>query len=246
MTTEVGLEASTMNRATFVIKYKNQPLTTHVPCAVCGVDIFPRENPNLFKNGTWDCVCLDCGRKYAPELADMLAQYWKAKDIEAEAATHRRDTCLDEQKTAELWEKSEPRYCVDVIARDFKGFKNVNFRLFHSNDMPDAEVAALVVFAKGRTIEDLTYPRSYIEQTFSEDEVGQLQEYFLLWDNLIVSVNRASAPDNHIMGVGAVAVGGGTDCYMFSKVEGYFLPFEAWGYFDLRQFDQDTETTVDA
>ncbi len=167
------------------------------------------------------------------EQREFLAQ--RAIEEARERDERRReDTCLDEQKTAELWAKSEPRYYVDLVTIRYPGYKEVTFGLFH-REMSDEEICRLVVFADGRTIDDLTYPRSHVEQTFSKAEVRQLYEYFSQhYEGDRLKVKRAGPPDNNCMGFGAYPVGGGTDFYTFSDADDYSLPFKVWGYFDLR------------
>ncbi len=241
MTTETRYSEPNMDRTEFAIKYNN--CTVHEPCAICGEDIHPGVGPQLFKKDTWASVCLGCGRKYAPELVEALIKYWNLseydtwnpkKQAESDAAHHRQDTCLDEQKIAELWAKSEPRYYVDLVTTRYPGYKEVSFDLFHT-EMTDEEICQLVVFAKDRTIDDLTYPRSHVEETFSKAEVRQLYDYFAThYEGDRLKVKRAGPPSNDCMGYGAYPVGGGTDFYEFDRVEGYSLPFKISGYLDLR------------
>ena len=42
------------------------------PCALCGERTDPRIGPELFLASSWAIVCRECGRKHAPELADLL------------------------------------------------------------------------------------------------------------------------------------------------------------------------------
>ena len=163
-----------------------------------------------------------------PMWPDVIHAVEKAQD-------NRRQTALDEVKTADLWDKSEPRYWVTVIISEFDGYQNVDFHLFHT-EMSKEELAPLVVLAPGRIIDDVAhwYTASAIEQTFSKAEVKQLSAYFKQWDNVRLKVSRASPPTNDSMGYGAYPVGGGNDFYTFCEVPSYSLPFKVWGYFDLR------------
>jgi len=45
---------------------------TNDPCAICGQRTDPEVGPELFLAGTWQLVCYDCGRHYAPELMAQL------------------------------------------------------------------------------------------------------------------------------------------------------------------------------
>lgn len=170
-----------------------------------------------------------------PMWADVIHTMKDAQD-------NRRETALDEVKTADLWAMSEPRYWVTVINSEFDGYQNVDFDLFHT-EMSNEELARLVVLAPGRSIDDVAhwYTASAIEQSFSKAEVKQLCAYFKQWGNVRLKACRASPPTNDSMGYGAYAVGGGNDFYMFSEVPGYSLPFKVWGYFDLRHRDRESD-----
>ena len=41
-------------------------------CAVCGDERTSAEGPELFLADTWDLVCDECGRKYAPLLMALI------------------------------------------------------------------------------------------------------------------------------------------------------------------------------
>jgi len=152
-----------------------------------------------------------------------------------DAQDDRRQTALDEAKTADLWDNSEPRYFIWVVESNFEGYPEVSFALFHP-EMTAEDLRPLVILAPGRTMDDVThyYTASYIEQTFSKAEVKHLYAYFRARGGARLKVCRAHAPTNDVMGVGAIPVGGGNDFYMFSEEAGYSLPFKVWGYFDLK------------
>jgi len=152
-----------------------------------------------------------------------------------DAQDNRRETAMDEVKTADLWDKSKPRYWVTLITDEFDGYSEVPFTLFHT-EMSNEELAPLVVLAPGRSIDDVAhwYTASAIEQTFSKAEVKQLYAYFKQRGNVRLKARRAGPPTNDSMGVGAIPVGGGNDFYTFSEEPRYSLPFKVWGYFDLR------------
>jgi hypothetical protein len=44
---------------------------TNDPCAICGARTDPT-GIDLFLADTWELVCIECGRKHAPELAALL------------------------------------------------------------------------------------------------------------------------------------------------------------------------------
>jgi len=156
-----------------------------------------------------------------------------------DAQDNRQETALDEVKAADLWDKSEPRYWVTLIADEFDGYSEVPFTLFHT-EMSNEELARLVVLAPGRSIDDVAhwYTASAIEQTFSKAEAKQLYAYFKQRGNVRLRARRAYSPTNNSMGVGATPVGGGNDFYTFSEEPGYSLPFKVWGYFDLRHINE--------
>jgi hypothetical protein len=55
---------------------------TNDPCAICGNRTDPEVGPELFLAGTEALVCHDCGRKYAPDLVDLL-QYGRLSPMTA-------------------------------------------------------------------------------------------------------------------------------------------------------------------
>lgn len=48
------------------LKYNNT--ATNDPCAICGERTDPHIGLELFLEGTWALVCVECGMKTAPEL----------------------------------------------------------------------------------------------------------------------------------------------------------------------------------
>lgn len=171
-----------------------------------------------------------------PMWADVIHAMEDAQD-------NRRETALDEAQTADLWDKSEPRYWVTAIISEFDEYQNVDFHLFHT-EMSNEELARLVVLAPGRIIDDVAhwYTASAIEQTFSKAEVKQLYAYFKQRGNVRLKARRAYSPTNDSMGYGAYPVGGGNDFYTFSEEPGYSLPFKVWGYFDLRHRGRESDS----
>ena len=147
---------------------------------------------------------------------------------------HRRATPLDENATSELWHKAEPRYWVEITTTDYPGYKKLTFNLFHT-EMAADEIKPLIVLAPGRTIDDFmhSYASSSLEQTFNKAEVSQLSKYFSSTkSHTKLKAQKANcAPDNNSIGYGAYPVGGVDDFYMFSKENGYNLPFSVYGYF---------------
>lgn len=230
MTTGAKDKDLELKREDFVIGWNDSDCPE--PCKLCGRTQGQERGLRLLERRSLTSVCWECGAKYAPELTQALKEHY-------DAAWKRSWTCLDEQKTAELWARSEPRYIVLVIAPHYKGYTNVYFGLFHHKDMTDAEIAPLVVLTKGRTLKDLGCPRSYVEQTFSKTEVRQLHRYFSHRTNLKFEVRRAEPPDNHLAGWGTSQVGG---FYSFDKVEGYPLPFKVRGYYNPHPYYEEQES----
>lgn len=145
---------------------------------------------------------------------------------------------LDEYETTRLWAKSEPRYWVQIIVDKVDGLPDVEVCLFHEVDsMPKEEMEALVVIMPGKTLEDAyaNYTPSVIEETFSKAELRQLHEYFK-WIPCVrkIRARRATAPDNHSVGQGAVGVSRGEDWIEFTKHDCYSLPFQVVGFYSLR------------
>ena len=51
---------------------KLNDVSSEYECAVCGDERISAEGPELFLADTWDLVCDECGRKYAPLLAALI------------------------------------------------------------------------------------------------------------------------------------------------------------------------------
>ena len=60
--------------SSFAIKYNN--CNVNEPCSVCGVMGSANIPLDLFQRNTYDWVCLECGKKYAPELVKLLKYYY--------------------------------------------------------------------------------------------------------------------------------------------------------------------------
>lgn len=71
-----------MDKTRFAIKWNNAQAAG--PCAVCGGVANPPVGPELFMADSWAPVCWDCGRKHAPEFADMLMGYWHSACAEGD------------------------------------------------------------------------------------------------------------------------------------------------------------------
>jgi len=78
------------------------------------------------------------------------------------------------------------------------------------------------------------YSVGQIEESFTADEARQFADYAKQLGSIIEirPVDLPIAPRS-IMPYGAIDVGGSSDFYMLSQVEGYPLPFSVWGYYDV-------------
>src|SRR5262249_13204168 len=77
------------------------------------------------------------------------------------------------------------------------------------------------------------YLRSAVEETFGEEEVAVLCQWFSTWEGTTFKAEVAPAVADNLAGVGVLAVGGVDDFYMFSGPEDFPLSSQVWGYFDL-------------
>ena len=64
-----------MSKVSLVIKLNQGG---NKPCALCGrqAEEIQYTGPVLFIEGTSDAVCLTCGEQHAPELVDVLEEYF--------------------------------------------------------------------------------------------------------------------------------------------------------------------------
>jgi hypothetical protein len=130
------------------------------------------------------------------------------------------------------------RYTVDVAMAQACGYQDVSFRLFH-DEMPEADVDALLRDCGWTELpqfpDDDAYARTYVVETFSAEEVEALKGYFNSeGESVKARPAHKPAPGARFIGVSALAVGGDTDLYMFSKDADYNLPFKVIGYVDFR------------
>jgi len=131
--------------------------------------------------------------------------------------------------------KPEPiqLFRVYSLLPEFDGHKNVAMNWFVS------ERKEPLVLPYESLIEEYdasnSYPRGALDEMFTEAEanalVGYLKEFY--GDNPKIEKQSLPIPSNR-MGNGAIAVGGPQDFLMISKRETYRLPFEVFGYYDLR------------
>lgn len=146
----------------------------------------------------------------------------------------KRERAINERKTRKLWQSLPERYAIDVICDNFphRGlrFRNVWVSLFRHDAIEGIEKLTIPSTSNA-------YIHSQIEETFNRVEMRAILAYLLKHyksKEVKVVIQRATPPKNNCMGLGAIAVGGLCDFYMFSEERGYDLPFEVWGYFDVR------------
>jgi hypothetical protein len=123
-------------------------------------------------------------------------------------------------------------FSVCTAVKQYSGCKDVTFIWFRNDP------------ARGRRYRDLIrdcdpgpYAKGYIDELFTQEEAEALKQYLdrNYGDAGTNTIHKVDLPvAGNTMGVGAIAVGGGTDFYMLDKDEEYSLPFKVWGYFDLR------------
>ena len=62
------------------IAIKYSKLASDGACAICGGRVVQDRGPALFLASTYDRVCLECGERYASEMADMLKAWRKTQE----------------------------------------------------------------------------------------------------------------------------------------------------------------------
>ena len=131
--------------------------------------------------------------------------------------------------------QSTPKlYNVTTVVKEYHDCKDVPFHWFRCDPGPQKlPYAELIQNYNG----DNFYAENYIGELFTADEAALVKDYLDRDDNSHknpTTINEVSLPiPNNVMGVGAIAVGGGDDFYMLDKNPDYSLPFKVWGYFNL-------------
>jgi hypothetical protein len=128
-------------------------------------------------------------------------------------------------------------YNVDSTVEEYRGCKNVNFRWFVHDRMEPAADVPLHEAIEGfdPADEHNIYPIGALAELFTLEEAEMLRDYLKAEygdEPTITEVDLPILPNR--AGVGFIAVGGGQDFYMLDKTPGYSLPFQVWGYYDLR------------
>jgi hypothetical protein len=122
------------------------------------------------------------------------------------------------------------RYHLGVTMEEFRGHRGVRFGLFHRGDLPEDVYAAMISRPGLRTDPDA---RSLAEATFSAGEAAALRRWFATWPG-VRSLNQSEA---YTVLSGYIGNFSGGDFYNFSQHEGWPLPSEVWGHFDLAYAD---------
>lgn len=136
-------------------------------------------------------------------------------------------------------------YTLDLTAKEFYHsgsiYKNVTFRLFKVDYQElELDYSALIEAPQPKhpseAWSDYHYAHDFINaDLFTSEEVEQVRSYFQ--DDSDVTLHTKAWTDFPISGIisiGAVAVGGYTDFYMFDKAENFACPVRFWGFYNLR------------
>ena len=82
------------------------------------------------------------------------------------------------------------------------------------------------------------FTEDFLNKLFTESEKDRFMAYLDQFPGTHTSSPvKLPLEGSTVIGVGVMAVGGGTDVYRLNKHEDYQLPFEVLGYFDLRHCD---------
>jgi hypothetical protein len=126
-------------------------------------------------------------------------------------------------------------YKVTTMVSKYHGCKNVQFIWFRCEPGPQKRPYAELI-ENYDPEGDQYYAEDHIEELFTEDEAQSLKAYLDREHGHegTTTISEADLPyPNNLMGVGAIAVGGGDDFYQLCDEPEYSLPFKVWGYFDL-------------
>ena len=144
---------------------------------------------------------------------------------------------MQEVQPAELW---PGRYYVDADYPDGK------MRLFQP-EMEEEEVRELLE-PYGFTPDNLNYLyiKSQAEETFTEEEADKLIAFMESFKDTKAEKVPALKPTEGGIGVGALPVGGWDGFYMLDRMDNYDLPFKAWAYYDMRNYEPTPEAELRA
>lgn len=141
-------------------------------------------------------------------VASIAEEYRDHKDVALNWFVHRRP------------EPSHP--FTEVSSQGFRLPKGLAHSLV---DLPDAHTAPEYWYSEGA-----------LNEMFTLEEAEKLAEYLRGSYGDEPEIHEEDLPiEGCRMGDGAIPVGGPQGFHMLSEMVGYRLPFEVWGYYDLRQ-----------
>jgi hypothetical protein len=90
------------------------------------------------------------------------------------------------------------------------------------------------------------YIQSLAEETFTEEEADKLIAFMESFKDTKAEKVPALKPTEGGIGVGALPVGGWDGFYMLDRMDNYDLPFKAWAYYDMRNYEPTPEAELRA
>lgn len=130
---------------------------------------------------------------------------------------------------------------VSSTIMEFHGCKDVCIAWFNTADArPDLPFAALIEGYDEMDTYFRRYSEGYVSELFTAEQARALVTYLDQHHGheSVQATTRVKLPvPGNIMGCGAIPVGGPQDFYLLCKEEEWTLPFEVWGYYDLRQHE---------
>jgi len=149
--------------------------------------------------------------------------------------TNREDK--QEVQPDELW---PGRY---MVRADYPDGKMILFQ----NDMT-VEQARELLEPLGFSPDDEKNPyiQSLAEETFTEEEADKLIAFMESFKDTKAEKVPALKPTEGGIGVGALPVGGWDGFYMLDRMDNYDLPFKAWAYYDMRNYEPTPEAELRA
>jgi hypothetical protein len=124
---------------------------------------------------------------------------------------------------------------------EFHGCKDVCMAWFNTADAwPDLPFAALIEGYDELAPDLRCYPEMYVAELFTAEQAVALVTYLDQHHGheSVQTTRRVKLPvPGNIMGYGAIPVGGLQDFHLLCKEKEWTLPFEVWGYYDLRQHE---------
>ena len=134
--------------------------------------------------------------------------------------------------------KPERRFEAYLIVSRFRGYRNVEMTLFKKdseNNTDTIDFARAIKDYVPPADGDKSYPKEYIKELFTWEEVEAMKECFKHWDNVETFYHtEIDFPiSNDRFGVGSRGQGRLYGFYMFDMSENYPLNFDICGYYDL-------------